>query len=241
MKRLATTVRISLSRSVSFILISLTLWGCGAKVRSNLEAFHELPNNGNAQSVVILSANKEKEGSIEFRTYREKLAAKLRAEGYNVIPAASGVSPKYVAYFAYGIDDGQLISQNISVPQWGVTGYTGGQTTGTFNTFGNTTTYSGTTNLNPSYGITGYSTSTVTSQVYTRAIVLDFYDVERLRANQGQNMKAAQVYSGKLTSSGSCGSVSAVLDSLLEALFKDFPGQSGTARTIDVPFDPSNC
>jgi hypothetical protein len=85
-------------------------------------------------------------------------------------------------------------------------------------------TYNATTTYSPQYGITGYSTGVVTDKVFTRAVVIDIYEPSTSK----------QVYTGKLISSGGCSSISGVLDALLEAMFKDFPGPPSGSRTVKV-------
>jgi len=40
------------------------------------------------------------------------------------------------------------------------------------------------------------------------------------------------VYEGRVQSSGSFGEIAVVLPSMIEALFRDFPGNSGKTKTI---------
>jgi hypothetical protein len=63
-----------------------------------------------------------------------------------------------------------------------------------------------------------------------RALVIDIAAVPQ-RADE----QPRQVYRVTAVSSGSCRAVGAVIDPMLEAVFEDFPGESGTSRTYRVP------
>jgi hypothetical protein len=138
--------------------------------------------------------------------------------------------PDYVAFFDFSIDGGQQVSRNYSRPTYGQTGVSGSTTTGTLNTYGNYGTYQGTTTYTPTYGITGYQTGTTRETIYGRGLMLDIY-----RPSPGQ--KAEKVYEASLGSAGSCGNLNAVMDTLLDALFQDFPHQ--TSGEVTVPFNGS--
>jgi hypothetical protein len=211
-------------------LLAVTLSGCSQKILTSIESFQNLPPAGGGRTIAILPGSKEKPSELEFNTYSSKLAAHLEGHGYRVVPAYASARPDYALFFAYGVDDGQLVSRTYAIPQYGVTGYSGSHTRGTINTYGRQSTYNATTVYSPQYGITGYTTGVVTDKVFTRAVVIDMYDTTSER----------QVYSGKLISSGACSSISGVLDALLEALFQDFPGPPSGSRTVSVR-NNANC
>jgi hypothetical protein len=221
-------------------LVCATISSCSSgAIRSSIESYNVLPSSGGGKTISILPANSNLDGSIEFRTNANKLSQKFIAEGYVVVDGRK-VKPDYVAFFAYGVDDGQLVTSTYSIPEWGVTGYSGANTYGTVNVYGNSATYNSRTTLTPRYGVTGYSTGVTTNRIYTRALVLDIYDTAKIDF-KSKSMSSAQVYAGKLVSSGSCGAITGVLDALLESLFKDFPGPNGGARTVEIPISKPGC
>ncbi len=79
----------------------------------------------------------------------------------------------------------------------------------------------------PTYGVVGSSTSTVTSDVYTRKLAIDIVTSDTLNSE-----KPDKVYEGRVTSKGSCGAIAEVMDEMLEALFSKFPNGSGL---VEVP------
>ena len=217
--------------TTALLLITIAIWGC-ARVESRIETYHKLPETPDATTITILPYNEKEYSSLEFEAFAKKLAKKLEDAGYTVIDNAEGGNPELVAFLAYGIDDGTMVTEAYSIPQWGVTGYSGSHTTGTVSTFGNTGFYSGTTTYQPQYGITGYSTGTTSYAVYTRALILDIYNVNDLLNGQSK-----RIYESKLTSQGSCGAIGPVFDEMLEALFEEFPGKSGETRNATVMMD----
>ena len=220
---------------------SLALYGCARLVNAQVTTFHTLSSNTAGKSVAIFPGLGERD-SLERRAYSAKLAQRFAAAGYRVLDWCEQCGkPDYVVLFSYGIDNGTLVSQTFSIPQWGVTGYSGSQTTGTISSFGNMSTFNASTLNVPQYGITGYSTGTYTSKVFSRAIVLDLFDTSKLDPKKPSSIAAAKVYEAKITSEGSCGSMAGIIDPLLDALFKDFPGESGKVRREIIPWDPSNC
>lgn len=222
------------------IAIALLLAGC-AHVQSNITTFHVLPTKNVGKTVAIFPGNSEDQSSLERKAYVAKLAQHFESVGYHVVDYAGHQKPDYVAIFAYGIDSGTPVTESYAIPQWGVTGYSGAVTTGTINTYGSYGTYSGTTTVIPQYGITGYSTGTTTSTEYNRAIVLALFDTAKIVAGDKASVEASKVYESKLISHGRCGSMAGVMDTLLDALFQDFPGESGKARTVDIPTKASDC
>jgi hypothetical protein len=62
-------------------------------------------------------------------------------------------------------------------------------------------------------------------------VTLEMYDFATYRADQ--NLGQSQVYSARLISEGGCPSIAGVIDEMLNALFDDFPGESGKPRSVD--------
>ena len=73
-------------------------------------------------------------------------------------------------------------------------------------------------------GVTTFTTK------YPRALVVSIVEVPR---REGQEPR--QAYMMTAVSSGECRALSAVIDPILDAAFKDFPGESGRSRTVITP------
>tara|TARA_R110000787_G_scaffold281534_1_gene392909 strand:- start:55 stop:636 length:582 start_codon:yes stop_codon:yes gene_type:complete len=163
--------------------------------------------------------------SLEFKAYKSKLEAKLTSVGHTVTDDLSDA--KYIAFFTYGIDDGK--ENTYSFAQIGQTG--GGTTysSGTVNSSGGgSATYSGSTYQMPTYGQVGTTNISVTT--YKRIIAVDMVDAESVA-----NEEPIIIYEGRTNSTGTCGVIGEVIDEMIEAMFTDFPSESGKNRTLRIP------
>lgn len=211
------------SKCLKFILIGITsvflLTGCGRGVVSNISVFHKLPIVD--QNITIkYSFNKleNQYDSLEYETYKEKIKQYLLKNNY-----LENNDSSYLISFQYGIDNGK--EKTGSVPVFGQTGVSSSNTYGTVTSYGGGYgSYSGTTIYRPTYGITG--SSSYSYYEYRRFLNLYIYD----KSNQ------KTIYEGKVVSSGSANNLLSVIDEMIESLFKDFPGESGKSKEIEIPF-----
>lgn len=211
-----------LSLVLSFIL---TLAGCAGPVISNVTAFHDLPADWNGRAVSVLPYEEQESPTLEWRTYKSMVESHLRKSSFVV---TSPNEADFLVFFGYGIDQGREVVSTYSIPEFGVTGYSGAYTTGSVSSYGSGyATYSGTTTLTPTYGVTGYSTGVSSSTVYTRSLSMDILD------RRSRN----RLWEMKLRSQGSCGNIASVMPYFIQAAFDQFPGPSGKSRTIELPFD----
>ena len=205
----------------TFALI-LALTGCGGLVRTSSTTFH---GDGHVvrDTISVMPIDKSQEGSLEFKAVSNYLSQKLAESGY--IPTNNPQS-KYVAFITYGIDNGK--STMTSVPLYGQTGGGTSYSSGTVSSGTKTGSYSGTTTTMPTYGVVG--SMAVGGTEYRRAVNIDIF-------RKDANKSPEKVYEMKGISSGSCGNVNAILFSIIDGMFKNFPGENGKSRTIDVPWD----
>ncbi len=75
-----------------------------------------------------------------------------------------------------------------------------------------------------------YGGVTTVARQYPRALVVGIVRVPHQEGEESQ-----QVYQMTAVSTGRCRALSAVIDPILEAVFNDFPGESGRPRTITIP------
>jgi hypothetical protein len=224
------------------LLALLSLCAC-ASGQSTVLVVHTLPATGNGRTISILAADPTQSGTQAFQNYTGKLSGYLASGGYRVVPFSIENPPAYVAYFGYGINGGTLVRRTYARPQIDVTGLSGPsamtpmEMSGNMGSMGNMQT----TAPMPIYGVTRYDTSTTTTRLYRRVVALDIFDMAKFRPDVADTFQAARVYSGRLVSDGSCGSIAGIMDPLLAGLAKDFPGTSGKTRTAAVPNDQSNC
>ena len=204
------------------------LLSCATRsVETTVETHHRLTAADVGKRIVVLPAQKEKAGTLEFAEYAKLVEDGLRKEGFQVVP--SGEPADLVAFFGYGIDQGRDELYSYAVPQFGQTGVQSSQTFGTVQSYGPGATYSGTTTYTPSYGIMGWAPQVGTRRLYTRAIALNIYDIS-------QGSKPVELYESVVTSQGSSGTLGEVIDEIVASLFQNFQA-TGVHRT-SVPMKP---
>lgn len=191
-------------------------------VDTSVTVFHELPPTPLAETVIaVMPWRKELSDSLEFKTYAARIEARLRERGYVI--SGPGIPASHAMFVKYGIDDGRTVATPYSIPQFGVTGYSGSQTMGTVSTYGNTSYLNATTTRTPTYGVTGYQTGVATHRVFTRFVSID---IVQLSSTPETSRK---VFEGRLRSEGSCGNFVSIMPILVDSLFMTFPGTSGQA------------
>jgi hypothetical protein len=208
------------SLAIILFAIQLILIGC-AHVVSHVTSFHELPSNGLGQTYKFLPLEGQ-EGSLEYEAYAKRISKKLEVYGY--ILKTEGIDPDYFVVFNYGIGDGGTITG--SLPIYGQTGGGTSYTSGTVSTnYGGYGSYSGTTYSMPTFGQVG----SIPYSIRQHDRVLNLKVISYKEAKDG---KAKVLYEGRVQSSGSSGEIAVVLPSMIEALFRDFPGNSGKTKII---------
>ena len=221
-----------IKRIAALVMMATLLSGCGTMVNGTVTVFHTLPSKGSGETISIINPDKEKDGVLEFKSYAAMLAGGLEKSGYRVVPFDLNAKPNYVAILNYGIDNGTMMSSTYAIPHFGVTGYSGSTTTGNISTYGNTATLNTATTNIPTYGVTGYNTGVQNYKVYDRTVSLDIYDQSKIVVGDDASIAKAQVYTGRVKSSGSCQVISGVMQQLLLMLTKNFPGTSGKTFSV---------
>ena len=198
-----------MTRALLVLFASLLAASC-SELRTNVAVTHMLPPTGSAKTVAIVPYTENIGAQPDYQANTQKLAAQLRAKGYTVVPS-QGAQPDYLAYFMYRIDGGTPVNQleGRASPN-----------TGSIITYGLRTAF-----------------STSVRRIYKRSLTVEMVDRARVQPNMPATYLAARVYSGSVVSDGPCSTMGLVIDSMLNALFADFPGQSGRLREVDVPAD----
>ena len=206
--------------TVIIFVVQFILIGC-AHVVSHVTFFHELTSNSSSHTYKFLPL-KGQEGSLEYEAYAKRISNKL--ERYNYILEKENTNPEYFVIFNYGIGDGGTITG--SIPIYGQTGGGTSFTSGTVSSsYGGFASYSGTTYSMPTFG----QVDSIPYSVRQHDRVLNLKIVSYKDSHDG-NVKV--VYEGRVKSSGSSGEIAVVLPSMIEALFRDFPGHSGETKKI---------
>jgi hypothetical protein len=222
---MAVCARLLVATCCSFWLLSCA--SGPVELQSTVETHHQLSAADLGKRVIILPAQEEKAGTLEFAAYAKFVEDGLRRDGFQVVPL--GEPAELIAFFGYGIDQGRDELYSYAVPQFGQTGVQSSRTFGTVQSFGYGGTYSGTTTYTPSYGITGWTPQVGTRRLYTRAIVLHIYDIS-------QGDEPVKLYESTVTSQGSSGTMGEVIDEIVASLFQDF--RATGVRTASVAMNP---
>jgi hypothetical protein len=158
---------------------------------------------------------KTQEGSIEYQTYANSVANKLKEKGFKRVDDLSNAD--YAVTIGYGISGQSEVSG--STPIYGQTG--GGTTyhSGTASSYGYGRSgygmYSGTSYTPPTYGVVGSSSYNYTK--HHRYFYLKMYD-----AKKSNEEKLVSVYEGTVKSAGKSAHFSTVSSVLLRRYLRIF-------------------
>ncbi|WP_420819272.1 DUF4136 domain-containing protein [Pacificoceanicola onchidii] len=187
-------------------------------MKTHVDAYSSIPKDLDSRTIYLTPYSESQVGP-QWRTNAGILATVLAEKGFEVVQDRS--KARLIAFFGFAVDKGEQVQSTYSIPQWGVTGYSGATTTGTI--YGNS--YNATTTLTPTYGVTGYSTGTVTSTVYTRSVAIDMFDT----------VNKELVFEATAVSRGSCNSFTPVAGAIIRAVLTNFP--NGKTGTVTLPMD----
>jgi hypothetical protein len=188
------------------------------------------PDASAMKHYLIMPGSKELEANeLQFLEYADYADKVLKKRGFMKVKTLDDAD--IVIFLSYGVGDPQTYNYSYSLPTWGVTGVSSTTTSGTVNTFGNTSTYSGTTRYTPNYGVTGYRQETVSGTVYKRFIAMDAYDV----AIYKQEKKMKQVWKTNVISTGNSSDLRYIFPMMAVAM-KPYIGKN-TRRMISLIAD----
>jgi hypothetical protein len=201
---------------IAAITLMLALTGCGSMVRTSTTTFHG-PDHNVRGKIIVMPIDKSQENSLEFANVSAFLMKRLATKGYGAAPSLD--ESEFVAFITYGVDNGTI--RTSTVPIFGQTGGSTSYSTGSLtNSVGRTATFTGSTTTMPTYGVVGAELDQETE--YKRRVNIDIWR---------RDVIAVKVYEMKGLSSGRCGNVNAVLLSIVDGMFRSFPGESGRTET----------
>lgn len=200
-------------KKVFFLFFSFALTGCtDVTVTTMVEAISSLDESSTSKSYFVQAYEEQNTNTLSWEINKKIFIVELQKKNIEVVNSKS--NSDYVVFFGYGIDKGEKVTTNYSIPQFGVTGYSGSNTYGT--AYGNA--YSATTTLTPTYGITGHSSGSTTNLIFTRSLKVDIYN----------RRTGKQVYEAIAISAGFCHSFSPVASSIIKSVLINFPnGKTG--------------
>ncbi len=148
---------------------------------------------------------------LQYQEYSAFIHKALISRGY--IQSSSMAHSDIIIFLQYGISEPKTNQSAGYKPIWGQKGISSSTTSGSINSFGGTSTYSGSTIYNSSYGVTGYKPYTRTHTTYTRYIILEAINSKIYLKNK----KILQVWKTTIMSSGSSGDIRRVFPVLVAA------------------------
>lgn len=218
-----------------------TLGACATPFRADVSRFQQLPAP-QGQSFAIVARDADDRGGIEFGQYASLVAAELTRVGYR--PAAAGDRPDLTVKLSYGVDNGR--ERVVSDPGFG--GFGGGYYGG-FGGYGRGFGYGGYFGrpviirsrhgyryvggfydpfLFGSIGGYGGGYGGVSSYtVYTSGLDLI---IERTATGE-------RLFEGSAEAQSRDNNLTRLVPNLIEAMFTDFPGNSGETMRITIAPD----
>lgn len=192
------------------VLALLALAGCGpAVVSSNVLRFHTLNAPGGQGRTFAVVPDDKQQGNLEFRAYADMVAKRMQAQGFR--PVAENARPDLVVRIFYAVDDGR--TEIWTTPIYSYNDYWrryyGAAAAWPY----------------PYYDVTGANTNSTT--VYTHRLELTMVDGDAHRAG-----KKEDVFEGRAVAERQTRDLVLTMPFLVEALFDNFPGQSGVPTVV---------
>lgn len=204
-----TLLRISL-----IAVLGLLLASCTSSIRSDVARFHKLPA-ASGESFLIVASDEAKKGSLEFEQYAGLIRARLMDVGYR--PVTEG-TPQLVVEVDYNISDGEekIRSRPNSGYGFGYYGYGYGYGHHSYHHFSYL--------YGPGYGgYGGYSSDIYSVTVYTRKLNMDIVSAG-----------GEKLFEGRAVSVGRDNKMPEIMPYLVQAMFTNFPGESGITKVVDI-------
>lgn len=196
-------------------LVAVALSACvnPRYVTSDITRFHTLPATApTGQTFAITALDKEQEQSLEFRQYADMLNSKLTTLGLKQT-SDGPTKADFVITLKYGVDgpspDVRSRGSNVNLAFSYGYGRRNWGWGGAYDPL--------------------YDNYTSTEQVYNRRVELNIY-----KGASYSTPKPERVFEGRALSEGLNGDIAPVMPYILDALFQDFPGASGTTKTVRI-------
>jgi hypothetical protein len=192
-------------------VLLLLLAGCASTFRADVTRFHKL-ERPSGQTIKIMPQDDRKLGSLEFQTYASMIAPELEKLGYKVV--APSADSDLIARVDYAVSDGNTVVRSYPsmYPTWYYDYY-----------------YPW---ASPWYGFHARDRDIRSYIVYPRRL-----DLQIVRADLKPTDPNWMVYEGHVVSQGRSDNLPDVMPLLIQALFTNFPGESGATNEVDIKLD----
>lgn len=196
------------------------LAACTSTVRSDVSRFHTLPKPA-GEKIIIVASDPEKNNSLEFASYASLVGNSLGQQGY--VPA-DGAKADLIVELDYSVDDGKVMTRS-SPSYFGFHRRSFGYYRYVY--YGNR-----------------YYRYWYPYGYYSGHFGHDFHDRDvRSYVNYTRRLKmvirsnregAVNLYEGSVESVGRSKNLPEMMPFLVQALFTNFPGQSGSTEKIVI-------
>ncbi len=199
-------------------LALLAASACAPSFEANVSRFQALPVP-EGQSFVIVPTDPRNQGGLEFGQYSSLVSQRLAAYGYRPVDGAG--KPDMVVKFDYGVDKG--IQKTVSRPAPG--GYWG-PGWGGFGPYGRRWGYR--SSFYYGWDPFGYDPF-FNQEIDTYTVFTSYADMQIERTADGKRL-----FEGKAKARSLDDALPKLVPNLVEAMFTNFPGQSGEEVKITV-------
>lgn len=199
--------------------MAVGLAACAQNIKSDVARFHQLDSVSQGETFAVVPKNPELNGSLEFEQYASLIRAKLVQQGYE--PVNSGNASDLVVALDYGVSDGDQVVRT----RPGFVG--GGFGRGVHPFYGGFGGFGGA-------GFGGFGGAGFGPDVYSYAVYTRDLNIQMYRPSAAGAAEKDVVFEGNVQSVGRDKRLPEVMPFLVEALFSDFPGQSGVTKEVKI-------
>lgn len=190
---------------LSSMFLAFFLAACASSFTADVTRFHDLPP-ADGQTVQIMAKDPARQGTLEFQRYADMVGARLAALGYR--PPEPGTPSDLVAGIDYGVGPGrQALRDGDGGSSVGV-GVGGGSRGGV------------SVGLSTAFNLSGGEGE----PLYVRRF---YMDLTRRATDE-------RLFEGRAESEGRTRDLSLVMPYLVDALFQEFPGESGVTTEVKI-------
>ncbi|OXU14851.1 hypothetical protein [Sedimentisphaera salicampi] len=193
---------------VALLVLPFLLLGCGTHFKIYVDSINSGSTTNNLEYFIASGMKGIYESDLQFKEFSDYVVKSLKSRGYKVTKNLEDAEA--IVLLSYAISDPKEFTK--SVPIFGQTGISSSTTYGTISSLGSgSSTFSGTTNYTPSYGITGYAP--ITRINYTRQIKLVAIDWATYKNNDKEKI----LWQTNVISTGTSGDLRRVFPVMIAA------------------------
>ncbi|MFZ5609420.1 MAG: DUF4136 domain-containing protein [Pseudomonadota bacterium] len=200
-------------------LLAITLGACASSFKSDVARFHRLNEVAPGATFAVVPKDPAKRGSLEFEQYAALVRGELTKFGYQPVNAAN--ASDLVVEVDYGISEGEQVIRSRPTAFYGFYGPYG---------YGYPF-YTGYWHGGYLYGAYpfgyGYGSDVYSYTVYTRRLEMDI-----VRPNPANTRDV--VFEGEVRSIGRDNRLPEIMPYLVQAMFTNFPGESGVTKEVVI-------